>query len=288
MNSFFGFSQILSGVIFDETLKKPLPYANITLLNKNLGVTSNEQGEYSFNIKSNTADTLLISYLGYSTKKISLISFQDKKEIVLNIALVESKEEIDGVVLRVKKKKYTSPKTIGETKKKRFRVGTQFGYENCVFIENVKRNKGKLKAIKFSLKENVESDFNTLPTYYRIKFYKYNTEKRQPGMLLSYKDIFIKPKNKTQNISIDLSEHYVLFPLEGVCVGIETVKPSSVKLPKNPMYTTAPSLVWTHNSKSNTWSSYRGKKWVKNSRKSAFKKKFYRNPLIQLKVQYRK
>lgn len=287
-NSFFGFTQILSGIVLDETLNEPLPYANITLLSKDFGATTDEKGKYIIDIKGNIKDTLLISYLGYSMKKISLISFRGKKEGVLNITLREAKEEIDEVVLSVKKTKYSSSRIVGGAKKKRFKHGTQFGYETCVFIKNNKKKKGKLKAIRFSLKENSNSIFNTLPTYYRVKFYALDPEKDKPGQLLSYKDILYKPGNNTQNVKIELGEDYIMFPINGICVGIETIKPSRVVTPGNSMYTTAPTLVWVHSKTPNTWNSYRGKKWTKNKRKSVFKNKLYKNPLIQLEVQYRK
>ncbi len=100
--------------------------------------------------------------------------------------------------------------------------------------------------------------------------------------------MFLFSQKIKKKIIIDLTYHNVLFPEEGICVGIETIKPSNVILPKNPMYITAPSLVWVHGEKPNTWSSFMGKKWSKSNRKSVFHKKKYTNPLIQMKVQFRK
>lgn len=282
------FSQTLSGTIKDSISGEMLPYVNMALLSKNIGTTTNENGEYFFDSRGNTNDSLLVSYIGYATKKFSLQEFESATNKTLDIKLVESKQLIDEVVLKVKKSKYTSSQIVGESKKKRFRKGTQFGYETCVLIENIKRKKGKLKSLRFYLKENLKSQFKSIPTYYRVKFYEFNITEKQPGKLLSYKDILIKPENKTQKITINLEEDYILYPINGICIGIETIKPSDVAVPENTMYTTAPSLVWVHNKSPNTWGSYRDKKWSKNKRKSVFKKKFYTNPLIQLDVQFRR
>jgi len=282
------FSQIITGKVIDAHTKEPLPYANIVLLSKNKGVTTDEKGVYTFDVSGETDDLLLISYLGYTTQEIPLNQFSGTVDEILNIELTENSSLIDEVVLEVKKAKYSSPKIIGVKKKKRFKRGVQYGAEKCTLIENLRHIKGKVLGLNFYVKENSNSQFKTLPTYYRVKFYSYNTDKKQPGKLLSSKDVFVQPENKTKKIIIDLTHYNVLFPEEGICVGIETIKPSNIILPKNPMYTTAPSLVWVHGEKLNTWSSFMGKKWSKSNRKSVFNKKYYTNPLIHLKVQFKK
>jgi len=284
------FAQSINGKVIDAQTKEPLPYANIVLSSKNKGVSTDENGMYTFDVAGDIEDALMISYLGYTTQEISLKQFSGTVNNILNIELTENTSVIDEVVLEVKKAKYSSTKTIGvkKKKKKRFRIGTQYGSEKCTYVGNERHRKGKVLELNFYLKENLGSQFKTLPTYYRVKFYSYDVEKQQPGKLLSYKDIFVEPENNTQKIILDLTTHNVLFPEKGICVGIETIKPSKIILPKSSMYTTAPSLVWVHGETSNTWSSFMGKKWSKNNRKSVHKKKYYTNPLIQLKVQYRK
>ncbi len=111
-------SQTIKGKVIDAETKEPLPYANIVLLSKNKGVTTNEDGLYSFDIKDETNDLLMISYLGYATQKISLEQFAGAVTNKLNIELSESTSVIDEVVLEVKKAKYSSSKIIGVKKKK--------------------------------------------------------------------------------------------------------------------------------------------------------------------------
>ena len=120
-----------------------------------------------------------------------------------------------------------------------------------------------------------------------MNFYACDNSKLSPGKRLSYEAILIKPENKTQKITIDVSEYHVLFPFEGIFIGVETINPS-VKKPKNPMYVTSPNLLETHDKKALSWTRFSGKKWFKSNRKSVFKKNYYTNPLIQLEVQYRK
>ena len=120
-----------------------------------------------------------------------------------------------------------------------------------------------------------------------MNFYKYDRVNDIPGDRLSYESILVRPKNETDKIILDVSAHHILFPAEGICVGIEIINPGA-KDPKNLMYVTSPSLIETHDKKALTWSRFRGKKWNKNDRKSVFKNRLYSNILLQLKVQYRK
>lgn len=64
---FGSFSQSISGKVVVAKSKQPLPYVNIVLLHKNKGVTTSENGLYSFDIKGETEDSILISCLGYAS-----------------------------------------------------------------------------------------------------------------------------------------------------------------------------------------------------------------------------
>ena len=281
-------AQVIKGKITDSKTNEPLPYANLVLLSKNRGVTTNELGIYEFAIHKDLKDSLLVSYIGYASQKIALHQFKDSAIQDFNIELTENSSLIDEIVLEVKKQKYSATKTLGVKKKKRSVVGTQYGSEVVSFIENEKHKKGKISQVDFFVKENSGSQFKTLPTYYRIKFYEFDAMRKQPGKLLLHKDILFQPENKTKKISIDVSTYNILYPVNGICIGIETIKPSYITTPKNPMYTTTPSLVWVHGKKLISWTSFMGRKWSKQVRKSVFNKKFYTNPLIHLKVKYRK
>ena len=60
-------SQDLSGIILDETNKKPIPFSSV-YLKSGKGVVSNEEGRFRLNINSaNDNDSLYISCMGYQT-----------------------------------------------------------------------------------------------------------------------------------------------------------------------------------------------------------------------------
>tara|TARA_B110001454_G_scaffold206151_1_gene216314 strand:+ start:373 stop:1290 length:918 start_codon:yes stop_codon:yes gene_type:complete len=289
-----GFSQSISGKVVDAKSKEPLPYANIVLLHKNKGVTTSENGLYSFDIKGETEDSILISYLGYASQEITLKQFSDKFDNVLNIALIENTSLIDEVVLSVKKAKYTSRKKIGISKDLfKFGFSVPFGFESCTLIKNPSFRDGKVDELILFFKKEPKNDlYKVFTTHFRVKFYAYDIRNKKPGKLLCYEQIILKPDNTTQKINIDLKELHIKYPRTGICVGIETFNPEKRNNSKT-MYLTSPNLRYTHDEESLTWKSYKGKEWSKSDRKlksKVFGKVHYKyaNPMIQMKVQFRK
>ena len=73
----------LSGKILEYATRKPLPYSSVSILHKSIGVISNGDGFFVFEIPANLGnDTLVISHLGYYKEKIPvsvLTSFQELK-----------------------------------------------------------------------------------------------------------------------------------------------------------------------------------------------------------------
>ena len=286
-------SQTIKGKVIDVQTGELLPYANIVLLNKNKGTTTDEKGKYEFDISGETTDTLLVSYLGYITQKITLEQFFESENNVLNIKMLESSSLIDEVVLEVKKAKYTSSTKINIKKKKTHITTVPYGYERVVLIENEKGKKGKLESLSFFFVKNTTDDYEVYPCYFRIKFYRYNKGVNLPEELLSYEEIIIKPKNETKKFEIDLNKYNIMFPVEGICVGLESIKPEFVKKPNTIMYTTAPRVSCTNAKTPLMWTSFMNKKFILKKNRYARKvfgstKHFYVNLLVQMSVQYRK
>ena len=79
---------VIEGVIFDEN-KITIPYAAITVQNKNIGTSSNEEGGFSFSIpSSNLNDSLFVSSIGFKTFKIKIKDFLSLKS--KSIILIEN------------------------------------------------------------------------------------------------------------------------------------------------------------------------------------------------------
>ncbi|WP_290701696.1 carboxypeptidase-like regulatory domain-containing protein [Lacinutrix sp.] len=284
--SFFVEGQSLNGKVIDAISQKPLIYANIALNTKDKGVASNEDGFFLFpEIEKYKKDSLIISYLGYQTKIVAIESFLLSKSNI--IPLKPETSSLDEVILEVKKARYTSENKLKIKHKGLFSSSVPFGSENVTYIENEKGKDGKVEKVILSFKEKKESSIKTYKAFFRVKFFEKQDSLFNPGKLLCYENIIVKPLNKTYKIIIDLKEFNIKFPKNGIIVGLETINPEP-KAPSNSMYVVAPTLVKSHTNKPFSWSRYRGKQWYLNKRKSPFKKKYYTSLFIGLKVKYKK
>lgn len=87
----------IDGIILDET-NFPVPYAAVGIVEKYLGTSSTEDGEFSMLVSKNELkDSLSISCLGYNTIKINVQDYLNQNE--KKIVLVESVFEMNEVKL---------------------------------------------------------------------------------------------------------------------------------------------------------------------------------------------
>ena len=69
------YSQTLKGVVLDSVSNEKLLYANLVIKNKSIGIYSNEDGTYKFDLsKASNEDTLVVSLIGFHNQKIRTIS----------------------------------------------------------------------------------------------------------------------------------------------------------------------------------------------------------------------
>lgn len=276
------FCQNIKGVVKDSLTKEPIPYVNITFLKKDKGTYTDYKGKFKIDITNQLNDSLFITCIGYHPKKIAITSIGN---LHTDIFLQPANEIIDEVVLTAKKKQFGSKTTNLTSKKKtRFASSQPFGSQIAYLLKNKKKKLGKLKEVSFFIKYDKESKIRKYPAYFRLKFYSYNIKGDKPGKLLSFDNILLKPNKDSHKIKVNVGDSNILFPVEGVMIVVEIINAGSP--PKNSLYKTTPSLVWTHSKKQKTWISYRGKKWKKKNRESVFKNKLYSNLLVNAKIYY--
>jgi hypothetical protein len=79
----------VKGKVIDNSTKKVIPYANIYLLNSNIGTISNNDGEFILKVpQSKTTNTIRISFMGYKSQDLSI------EKIQLNNNLIELSTEV--------------------------------------------------------------------------------------------------------------------------------------------------------------------------------------------------
>lgn len=88
-------AQVLNGIVKSAEDKAPLPYASIGIQNTSKGVISNENG--AFTIEASGKDlVLIIRFVGYKSKKISIAELEKNPEVLLEKASVELNEVVVG------------------------------------------------------------------------------------------------------------------------------------------------------------------------------------------------
>lgn len=91
----------LTGEITDAQTTEPLGYANVTVIGKAIGITSNSNGGFEFHIPTSySKDTLAISFIGYKTYKICLSDLSSTNQI--KIKLEQSTLELAEVIISYK------------------------------------------------------------------------------------------------------------------------------------------------------------------------------------------
>ncbi len=85
----------LKSVILDSLTHSPLPYASIYVMHKNIGAISNETGNFTLSTAElDAGDTVRIQYIGYKTKKLTIVELQSKETVFLTEDIVNLTETL--------------------------------------------------------------------------------------------------------------------------------------------------------------------------------------------------
>lgn len=85
----------ISGLILDLDTKTPLPYANVYVKQKHIGVISNENGKFSLDINFLEAtDSIRFQYIGYKTKLITVGDLDTVRIVYLKENIINLSETL--------------------------------------------------------------------------------------------------------------------------------------------------------------------------------------------------
>ncbi|HCO85441.1 MAG TPA: hypothetical protein DIT95_18200, partial [Arenibacter sp.] len=84
----------VGGIVVDES-GEPVSFANVLFKDSSEGTITNDNGRFYME-SENTYTTLLVSFIGYETKEITLTT---KVTYNMNVVLTESSEQLDEVVV---------------------------------------------------------------------------------------------------------------------------------------------------------------------------------------------
>ncbi|MCX8491834.1 MAG: carboxypeptidase-like regulatory domain-containing protein, partial [Cyclobacteriaceae bacterium] len=91
----FGQDFEISGKVIDEKTNQPLPFANLHIEKTNIGTSTNSGGDFKLVVSSRyLSSLLLVSYIGYEIRKISLASFSSDQIIRLKAEARQLREVV--------------------------------------------------------------------------------------------------------------------------------------------------------------------------------------------------
>ena len=218
--------QRIDGIVLDAKSGQPVPYVNVSLLETNIGTSSEESGEFSILIPENDlSKSIQLSSLGYDTIIISVSELLKVKEIRLN----PKSELLDEVVLSNRKRPTATE--VHPLNKKLIKGGMTtstnphkaalfFPFE-ASYIETPFINKVKFYFDKTKKERQLDVKF-------RVRVYGVSNEKLPAEDLLK-ENVVVFLKGKENTIEIDLSTYHVEIPGSGCYIAFEWLHISSNK-----------------------------------------------------------
>lgn len=194
----------MSGIVKDSLLGKPIPYVNIWVENESIGTTTELDGSFSLDIKqekilvfsalgyakkkiSSKAETFLLSPMAYELNEILIINPKFSKTIEIGNAHKVHVSQLSGKKPWIYAKLFTNEDKFAETP----------FLKKIIFYTNSNIKEAKLKIRLFSVKDSLPSDD------------------------LIDEDLVVHVKKGMKKNVLDISKFKVLFPKDGVVIGLE-------------------------------------------------------------------
>jgi hypothetical protein len=213
------FSQTYSikGIVKDSDNNTLLPFSSIQFMLSKEGGYTDDKGYFEINSYSDK-DTLIISYLSYTTKKIPIKNLL-KNEI--NIILLNSKEIALEEVKVSTKKKNTKKIIIGHYDfPTTFVWGSSTGRIFMNYYKNDFQKSVFLKTLYFDFGKIINQRHRTV---LRILIKNNDSKTKEPGSNINKKDLIVELSPLSKNLIYDVSSLQIPFPSNGIFVGIEII-----------------------------------------------------------------
>ena len=201
------FSQKVCQTVNRNT-NEPIPYVNIQVVGKQLGYTSNLEGQ--FKILTKPTDSLIFSAIGFEKKTISTTSID---QIVY---LDPISYDLPEITITNEEEKIV---TIGWVRKQIFSwsFGTMSGaYMIARFFpyKTTYKVSKKLNSITFLTESDVEH------AIFNIRLHKADSTGK-PGLPIYNQNLLVKPKKGYHKTTLALEKKHIEYPREGLFVVIE-------------------------------------------------------------------
>ncbi len=200
--------KIIQGTILGQQNKKPIPFANIGIINSNVGTISNEDGSFSIQIPhARLNDTLVFSALGYRKKRIPIHLIKENKQFTLFLS--EKITTLEEVIV-----------TASKEKRKTFWLGNKYSKGGNIYADSVAA--GSAMALLIENKYPAHHPDLTFPVYIekallrisvntfdefkvRVRILEMDTISKLPGKDLFNESIVVNSRIKSGWLTFDLS-----------------------------------------------------------------------------------
>ncbi|OSY87903.1 hypothetical protein WH52_07625 [Tenacibaculum holothuriorum] len=207
---------LLKGKLIGEVSKEPVVYANISFLEKNKGISSDEEGSFSLEIdKELLQERVHISCLNYNDTIVLASDLQNKilklkpKNIELEEVVLTKKVEREFVVDKYRRKDIKSG--FGARQRNPWIVTKYFKpnkkHENTPYVKNV--------IVYFT------SITGRRKSKFRIRLFKIDSITGNPSDDIIKENIIAHSRVRDGKVEIDVSKYNIEFPEEGFFVGLE-------------------------------------------------------------------
>lgn len=207
-------AQTPSFIVKDLSTNQPIQFVAVSTQRGN-GTYTDENGLFNFSFSKN--DTLTISHISYNQLKISYSTLLQLPNYI--IQLTPKVFTLKEAVVKPESNKIT---LLGYYKEETFfkRVGPGGQSDFSVYVNHIKNIngiEGYLNKLYFDLYVDISEKSNSKV---RIRVFSVGTDGLPKDDLLT-KEIIKKVDRITPNIKIDVSKNNIIFPKEGVFIGLE-------------------------------------------------------------------
>ncbi len=200
------------GTIVNSETMEPVPFANIGILNKNIGTLSDPDGTFQLSIPDSLRyEELRFSSIGYKKFEVAILDMKSN--------IVKLKPEVimlDDVIVR--------PKSNLKTR----RSGWVKGDEGVVPFDTVKGGGAVALLLEteanqiFPTQVQLRLLYNSKDTVkFRLHFYEYDTSTGKPGKELLTKEILLKDHKRFGWMKFDLRSHNIVINHSSFFIGFE-------------------------------------------------------------------
>ena|GEM_PF-1232781 len=202
--------------VIDSLSSEPVPFTHIRAVKNNKYVISNHEGYFFLDSLRFNNDSLIISSIGFETKKIAVKNLHSSSKI----QLIPKQQQLDEVVVVQKKGKYKMKK-LGVTKKPRkllpeYGMTSQNGTIQAVYIPNNYSAPGVLKYVNVYI-----TDHGYPNAYFRIHVYDVSLIEIKPGKELTSSNIVKSGTEGNEWVRFNLIDERILIGENGCFVGVE-------------------------------------------------------------------